>query len=87
MRDNNYEVHISPSFGPPFDMIRAFGISFQASAENIAGGQATPEEAINAWINQPTHLGNILNFQVKQIGIGYAQGGSYGHYWSQMFID
>ena len=58
-------------------MIQAFRISFKTAAENIAGGQATPEEVINAWINQPSHLSNILNSQFNQIGIGYAQGGSF----------
>ena len=86
MRDKNYTVHNSPTFGPPFDMIHAFGITFQTAAENIAGGQATSEAVVNAWMNHPSHRDNMLNSKVRQIGIGYAHGGSYGHYWSQMFI-
>ena len=86
MRDKNYAGHLSPTYGSPYDMMRTFGISFLVAAENVAGGQATPEEAVFAWINNPHHRNNMLNSQVNQIGIGYVQGGSYGHYWSQMFI-
>lgn len=87
MRDKNYQEHISPTFGSPFDMMRAFGINYYKAAENIAGGQATPEEVVNAWINHPSHRDNMLNTLFRQTGIGYAQGGFYGYYWSQMFID
>lgn len=86
MRDKNYTVHISPIYGPPLDMIQAFGITFQTVAENIAGGQTTPEEVVSAWMNHPPHRDNMLNSKLRLIGIGYAQGGSYGHYWSQMFV-
>ena len=86
MRDKNYAGHLSPTYGSPYDMMRTFGISFLTAAENVAGGQATPEEAVFAWINNPHHRNNMLNPKVNQIGIGYVQGGFYGHYWSQMFI-
>lgn len=86
MRDKNYSVHISPTYGTPEEMIGSFGISFHTFAENIAGGQATPEEVVNSWICNPNHMNNILNTQFREIGIGYSQGGSYGYYWSQLFI-
>lgn len=87
MRDKNYVGHISPTYGSPFEMMRAFGITFtHVAEENIAAGQPTPQEVVNAWINDPPHRQNILNAEVTQIGVGYAQGGTYGHYWSQMFI-
>lgn len=87
MLNKNYAGHISPFYGSPFNMLLSFGISYQTAAENIAGGQATPEEVINAWINHPTHRDNMLNSKVRQIGTGYAKGGCFGHYWVQMFID
>lgn len=86
MRDNNYSLHISPAYGSPDDMIRSSGIFFQTFAENIAGGQATPEEVVNSWICNPDHMNNILNSQFREIGMGYSQGGSYSYYWSQLFI-
>ncbi|WP_458415299.1 SafA/ExsA family spore coat assembly protein [Schinkia sp. CFF1] len=86
MRDKNYFSHTSPTYGSPFTMMKNFGISYSAAAENIAAGQATPQEVVNAWMNSPGHRQNILDSRMTQIGVGYAKGGSYRHYWSQMFI-
>lgn len=86
MRDKNYFSHQSPTYGSPFTMIKNFGISYRTAAENIAAGQQTPQEVVNAWMNSPGHRANILNKDFTHIGVGYAKGGSYGHYWTQMFI-
>lgn len=86
MRDKNYFDHNSPTYGSPFDMMRSFGIKFTAAGENIAAGQTTPQQVVQGWMNSPGHRQNILNANYNQIGIGYAAGGSYKHYWTQMFI-
>lgn len=86
MRDNGYFSHTSPTYGSPFTMIKDFGLSYTAAAENIAEGQTTPQAVVTAWMNSPGHRANILSTQYTIIGVGYAQGGSYGVYWSQMFI-
>lgn len=86
MRDKNYFSHTSPTYGSPFTMIKNFGLSYSSAAENIAAGQSTPQSVVNAWMNSPGHRANILNPNYTEIGVGYAKGGSYGYYWSQMFI-
>jgi uncharacterized YkwD family protein len=86
MRDNNYFSHTSPTYGDPFTMIKHFGISFTAAGENIAAGQATPQEVVQAWMNSPGHRANILNSTYTDIGVGYAAGGSEHYYWVQQFI-
>lgn len=86
MRDRNYFSHTSPTYGSPFTMMKSFGINYSAAAENIAAGQATPQEVVNAWMNSSGHRQNILDSRMTHIGVGYAKGGSYGHYWTQMFI-
>jgi len=86
MRDRNYFDHTSPTYGSPFTMMRNFGISYRTAAENIAAGQRTPQEVVNAWMNSPGHRANILKRDVTHIGVGYAEGGSKRHYWTQMFI-
>lgn len=86
MRDNKYFSHTSPTYGSPFDMMKKFGISYRYAGENIAAGQRTPEEVVQAWMNSPGHKANILNDKYTNIGVGYASGGSYGAYWTQMFI-
>ncbi|MBA2874115.1 SafA/ExsA family spore coat assembly protein [Thermaerobacillus caldiproteolyticus] len=86
MRDKNYFQHDSPTYGSPFTMMKNFGISYRTAGENIAAGQRTPQEVVNAWMNSPGHRANILKKDFTHIGVGYAKGGSYGHYWTQMFI-
>jgi uncharacterized YkwD family protein/spore coat assembly protein SafA len=86
MRDKGYFSHTSPTYGSPFTMIKNFGINYTRASENIAAGQRTPEEVVQAWMNSPGHRKNILDPNVTRIGVGYAKGGSYGHYWTQMFI-
>ncbi|MCJ7990385.1 SafA/ExsA family spore coat assembly protein [Priestia megaterium] len=87
MIDKNYFSHTSPTYGSPFDMMKKFGITYSTAGENIAAGQATPKEVVNAWMNSDGHRKNILSSQFTEIGVGYAKGGNYGHYWTQMFIS
>lgn len=83
MHDKRYFSHTSPTYGSPFDMIKNFGISYRAAAENIAKGQTTPEAVVNSWWNSEGHRKNMLNSSYTQIGVGYV---SDGNYWTQMFI-
>lgn len=83
MADNRYFSHTSPTYGTPFQMIKAFGLSYRTAGENIAYGQRTPEAVVNAWMNSSGHRANILNSSYTQIGVGYVAN---GRYWTQMFI-
>ncbi|GAF22082.1 hypothetical protein JCM19047_1817 [Bacillus sp. JCM 19047] len=87
MRDKNYFSHTSPTYGSPHQMIRDFGIQYRASGENIAAGQTTAQAVFNSWMNSSGHRQNILSPTYTEIGVGYAEGGSYRHYWTQMFIS
>ncbi|NCC67911.1 MAG: secretion protein, partial [Clostridia bacterium] len=83
MHDNNYFSHTSPTFGSPFEMLSAFGISYRTAGENIAMGYSTPEAVMNGWMNSAGHRANILNANYTQIGVGYVAD---GNYWTQEFI-
>ena len=83
MLDNNYFSHTSPTYGSPFQMIRAFGLSYRTAGENIAKGYASPQAVVNGWMNSSGHRANILNASYTQIGVGYV---AQGNYWTQMFI-
>ena len=83
MVDRRYFSHTSPTYGTPFQMIKAFGLSFRTAGENIAYGQRTPQAVVNAWMNSSGHRANILSSSYTQIGVGYVAN---GHYWTQLFI-
>ena len=63
------------------------GASFAVSGENIAYGQRTPAQVMEAWMNSAGHRANILNPSFRQIGVGYAESASGIGYWTQLFID
>ena len=83
MADRNYFSHTSPTYGTPFQMIKAFGLSYRTAGENIAHGYASPQKVVDGWMNSSGHRANILNASYTQIGVGYV---AKGNYWTQMFI-
>ena len=83
MRDNGYFSHNSPTYGTPFQMLSAFGLSYRTAGENIAKGYASPQAVVNGWMNSSGHRANILNASYTQIGVGYV---AKGNYWTQLFI-
>lgn len=86
MRDKGYFSHNSPTYGSPFKMMRDFNISYTRASENIAAGQNSARSVVRSWMNSSGHRKNILDPNVTHIGVGYAEGGSYSTYWTQMFI-
>lgn len=83
MAANNYFDHNSPTYGSPFDMMKSYGITYRTAGENIAMGQRTPAEVVNAWMNSAGHRANILNGNYTHIGVGYVE---QGNHWTQQFI-
>ncbi len=73
------------------DRVTMQGYNYQTVAENVAGGQPTPEQVVREWMNSPSHRVNILNPAVTEIGVGYhVQDNDTGnvnfvHYWTQVF--
>lgn len=65
--------------------IREQGVSFRGAGENIAWGQKSPEEVMNAWMNSPGHRANILNERYTRFGGGHYQNAKGTSYWVQLF--
>ncbi len=81
----NYFAHQSPTYGSPFDMMRAFGITYRYAGENLAGAP-TVERAHTGLMNSSGHRANILSQNFTHIGIGVVSGGRYGMMFTQMFV-
>ena len=60
------------------------GVSYTRSGENIAYGQSTPQQVVQAWMNSSGHRANILNGSFTTIGVGYTVVGGTA-YWAQLF--
>lgn len=78
--------HTRPNGSKFSTVLQEYGISYRTAGENIAYGQRTPQDVVNAWMNSAGHRANILNSSFNKIGIGvYQKNGVI--YWSQLFTN
>lgn len=81
--------HKRPNDHSCFEVYDICNVEWQnACGENIAAGQATPEEVMNSWLGSAGHKANILSPEYTKMGLGYSVGlsnGQYRGYWSQEF--
>ncbi|HUE75351.1 MAG TPA: CAP domain-containing protein, partial [Chloroflexota bacterium] len=56
-------------------------------AENLAAGQSSSGEVVDAWLNSSGHRENIMSPHVREMGVAYVyrSDSPYGHYWVQLF--
>ena len=74
--------HTRPDGSSCFTALKDAGASYRAAGENIAMGQRSPEQVVDAWMHSEGHRANILSKQFTAIGVGYCE----GNYWTQLFI-
>ena len=68
------------------DRVNATGYKWRFVAENLAGGQETPEEAVVAWIKSPSHRKNMFATKATEFGAAYVSRprqdhNDLGHFW------
>ena len=85
MMRRDFFAHESPDGRQVWDRAVAEGYAYRKVAENIAAGQRTADEVVRGWMESDGHRANILDRDLTQIGVGRAEGGSYGVYWTQVF--
>lgn len=56
-------------------------------AENVAMGQKNPEALFDAWMDSPTHRGNIEQERITHTGFGYFRSGNGPYYWTQIYLE
>lgn len=70
-------------FGDDFgDRMKKNDVQLPA-AENIASGQNSVDAAVDAWINSPKHLANMLG-PYKGLGVAMARAGDGRSYWAMV---
>lgn len=78
--------HTRPSGGSFSSALSESGVSYLRAGENIASGQKSVSEVVNAWLNSPGHRANILNSSYSRIGSASVNiDGTL--YWVQLFAD
>ena len=82
-----YFDHRDPDGHDPFWHIRQDGIRYMAAAENIAQGQPDSAAVVAAWMNSPGHRANILNPNLRKLGVGIVRDSRGVPTWTQLFTD
>jgi uncharacterized protein YkwD len=86
MAANHYFDHDSQNGDTPWDRMNAAGYTgWTLAGENIAEGQTTPQDVMDAWMHSEGHRANILNCAFNDIGVGYAVSDNGDRYWTQDF--
>ena len=62
--------HERPDGSRCFSLWYDYGFEYGAKGENIAYGQGTPEQVMNAWMHSEGHRKNILSGKYDSIGVG-----------------
>lgn len=79
--------HTRPDGSSFATALKEQGVSYRRAGENIAWGQRTPEQVVNAWMNSAGHRANIMNPNFTTIGVGYYQNANGTNYWCQLFTN
>lgn len=82
MVDNNFLSHTGSDGSKPWDRVGVQGYNWQAVAENIAAGQTSVTQVMDAWMNSSGHRTNIQNPTYKHFGVAWDSG---TNKWTQKF--
>jgi uncharacterized protein YkwD len=74
MLERGYFAHESPEHETVVGRSRHAGYSYRVIGENIAEGQLSVSEVVDAWMKSPHHRDNILNPSYTELGSGLAFG-------------
>ncbi|TDB91352.1 CAP domain-containing protein [Actinomadura sp. KC216] len=83
MAANGYFDHTSRNGDSPWKRMEDAGYP-SPGAENIAKGYSTAAAVMRGWMDSPGHRANILNCDLRAIGVGKASGPG-GPLWTQDF--
>lgn len=82
--------HTRPNGSTCYTAFDEHKLYYGVFGENIAAGQGTPQEVVDAWMNSPPHRASILDpaFTIMGVGFYYVEGGDLdaGYYWTQEFF-
>lgn len=85
MADNDMFDHTGSDGSTFADRAFAAGYDADPRAENIAAGNTDAAGTFSQWANSDGHCRNMTSSSHTEIGVGFASGGSWGAYWTQVF--
>lgn len=87
MAEHSYMAHRGRDGSMVNDRVNRTGYRWRSLAENLASGQATPEQAVQGWLNSPGHCASLMDARYRETGVAYAYNETSldGMYWTQVF--
>jgi len=90
MLARTYYAHRSPEGSMPRQRVLAAGVTADLVAENLAAGQTSVENVVEAWLHSVDHRRNMLDPRFTRLGVGVAVGNENHKYkvlWVQDFTS
>ena len=84
MARRDYFAHLSQDGRTYFQRVKAAGYP-RPAGENLARGQDSSQEVVQAWMDSPGHRRNMLSCEFDTIGVGVRRDSEGKLYWSQEF--
>lgn len=88
--------HTRPDGTTFYTVLEQTHLDFDSTGENIAAGQTTPQEVVDAWMNSEGHRANILDADFAHMGTGFIgedftiasgePGVTYHNGWEELFL-
>jgi uncharacterized protein YkwD len=88
MAEGRYFSHKEKDGSDPADRATRAGYAWRLVGENIASGNRSPQEAVQAWLDSPGHCANLMNPGFTEMGAAYAINPANENrtpYWTQVF--
>ena len=86
MARNGFMGHVGSDGSQPHQRLQRAGYRFTEYGENVAQGQVTVAETVADWMSSPSHRDIMLDPDLAELGVGYAEGPQRGRvpgrYWS-----
>jgi len=79
--------HRRPDGRDWFTILEDYHIECIYARENLARGQTSPAEVVQAWMNSTGHRESILHPDVNHLGVGIVMDNAGSLYWVQLFIE
>lgn len=79
--------HTGGDASTPAERATRTGYRWRFVGENIASGQATPEQVVTEWVDSPHHCSNLMSADFTEMGVAWAADpkSAGGIYWAQVF--
>ncbi|WP_188434301.1 CAP domain-containing protein [Halopseudomonas salina] len=79
--------HAGPTGEQVQARVDAVNYEWRKLGENVAVGQSSPKQVVEAWLHSPGHCANIMNPEFTDMGAAFESRPQSSIYWTQVFAS